>query len=131
MNCQERQDLMFLFAADLLEEGQHQEIRAHVATGCPRCTGGLAEAEAALSQIPASIDPVNPPPSAKDRLMARVASTAAARSRSSRAAWGIALAACIGLVIGGVALHFYEGPIHDRELADAQEQLKQVRGTLE
>src|SRR3954454_21685295 len=112
MNCQERQDLMFLFAANLLEEGQYQEIRAHVATGCPRCTGALGEAAAALSQIPASIDPVNPPAAAQDRLMARVAATAAARSRPSRAAWGIALAACIGVVIGGVALHFYESPIH-------------------
>src|SRR3954454_22176245 len=107
MNCQERQDLMFLFAANLLEEGQQQEIRAHVATGCPRCTGALAEAEAALSQIPASIDPVHPPAAAKDRLMARVASSATAtRSRTSRAGWGIALAACIGLVVGGAALHF-------------------------
>ena len=122
---------MFLFAADLLEEGQQHEVRAHVATGCPRCTGALAEAEAALSLIPASIDPVNPPPAAKDRLMARVASSAATRSRTSRAGWGIALAACIGLVVGAAALHFYENSIHKRELADAHEQLKQVRGTLE
>jgi anti-sigma-K factor RskA len=117
MNCQERRELMYLYAADLLEEGQQQEIRAHVATGCPRCAGALAEAEASLAQIPASIEPVAPPPAALDRLMNRVAS---GQSRGSgRSGWAIALAACIGLVIGGFALHFAEKGSHQQSMDDA------------
>jgi anti-sigma-K factor RskA len=128
---------MFLYAADLLDEGQQLEIRAHVAGGCPRCVGALAEAEAELTRIPASAPPVAPPPRVLNRLIRRVTSDRARGTRSPNA-WGLAMvAACIGLVVGGVALHFYARQRHQRAteqlvtaLADRQQQLDDLRGMI-
>jgi anti-sigma-K factor RskA len=73
MNCDERKDLLLLYAADALEAEPREEMADHLATGCPRCAGAIAEAEAVLGHLAAVLEPVEPPAAVRDRLMARIA----------------------------------------------------------
>ena len=73
MNCDERHDALLLYAAGSLDGGERDGLRAHLESGCPQCAGSLAEAEAILNQLPVALDPVEPPPSVREGLMARVA----------------------------------------------------------
>ncbi|HKQ59776.1 MAG TPA: hypothetical protein VJS92_00745, partial [Candidatus Polarisedimenticolaceae bacterium] len=86
MNCDERAELWLLYAADLVEPAEQDELRSHLAAGCPRCAGSLAEAHAVLTQLPLALDPVAPPPELKERLLARVAASprVAGRERTAR-----------------------------------------------
>jgi hypothetical protein len=70
--CAERQDSIFLLAAGELEPAEMQELRAHLATGCPICAGVLAEAEATLAQMALAIEPVEPSAQTREALMARI-----------------------------------------------------------
>jgi anti-sigma-K factor RskA len=73
MTCDERRELLFLFAAGELEDGERDELRAHISDGCPQCLGALAEAEAAIARLASEIAPVNPPEGVRRALAARVA----------------------------------------------------------
>src|SRR6478609_1141917 len=77
MNCEQRRDLMPLLLVDALEPAEAAALRAHLATGCPRCAAYLAEADATLAYLPYALDPVDPRPEARDRLMERVEQHAA------------------------------------------------------
>jgi hypothetical protein len=72
MTCDERRDTVFLYAAGELEPSEREVVRAHLLSGCPRCSGTLAEAEAVLASIPLALEPVTPGAATKDKLMARV-----------------------------------------------------------
>ena len=74
MTCDERRDLILLCAADAVEPPEREELRAHLRSGCPRCAGGLAEAETVLAQLPLALAPVAPSPQVRQRLLARVES---------------------------------------------------------
>ncbi|HZM68764.1 MAG TPA: anti-sigma factor, partial [Candidatus Cryosericum sp.] len=50
-------------------------IGAHLASGCPRCAGGLAEAEAVLGHLPFVLAPERPPASVREELLRRVAAS--------------------------------------------------------
>jgi anti-sigma-K factor RskA len=78
VTCEERKDLLLLHAAGTLEATEAVELRAHLATGCPVCAGHLAEANATLAQLPLALEVQNPPPEAKKRLFARIATDQAA-----------------------------------------------------
>jgi len=65
---------MPLLLLDGLEPAEAAALRAHLATGCTRCASYLAEADATLGHLPYALDPVAPPPSARQRLMTRIAS---------------------------------------------------------
>jgi anti-sigma-K factor RskA len=126
MNCNERQDLMLPYAAELLDEAQQAEIRAHLAGGCAACDAALIEAQKLLEQIPASVDPVAPPPDAVKKLMQRVRSEQAMPASSRRIGFRwVAIAACVGLLIGHVATHYYDesvGRLSDmREVMESQQ----------
>jgi anti-sigma-K factor RskA len=109
MNCNERQDLMLPYAAELLDEAQQAEIRAHLESGCTACDAALVEAQKLLEQIPASVDPVAAPPDAIKKLMQRVRSEQAMAGSSRRIGFRwVAIAACLGLLIGHVATHYYD-----------------------
>lgn len=56
----------------MLDPAEREALRAHLETGCPTCAGALAEAQATLALMAASVSPVNPPAGAVDRLMARI-----------------------------------------------------------
>jgi anti-sigma-K factor RskA len=73
VNCQERKDLLLLYAAGELDAAETKEMRNHLATGCPTCTANLAEAQAVWTAIPMALESVPPPSSVKRRLMDRIA----------------------------------------------------------
>lgn len=79
MNCKDRQDLMLLYLADALDPAERDELRAHLQSGCPTCAGYLAEAEATTAHLAITLDPVQPRPEVRQRLMQRVKN----QSRSS------------------------------------------------
>ncbi|HEY7087828.1 MAG TPA: anti-sigma factor [Tepidisphaeraceae bacterium] len=136
MTCEDRRDLIFLYAADALDDGEQQELRQHLASGCATCAATLEQAEATIAQIPLALDPVSPPQQARERLMRRVT---AEQTRSSGSGWRTAaLAACVGLVLGGLMLHFIESARHEKELNDAlamvsqrDQQLGEMKGMME
>lgn len=72
MTCDERKDLLLLYAGDMLDPAEREALRAHLLTGCPACSGALAEAEATLAQMALAVDPIAPPAAALDKLMARI-----------------------------------------------------------
>ncbi len=72
MTCDQRRDLLLLYAFDALEATEAEEMRQHLQSGCPACAGSLAEAQAVASSLPLALDPVTPPPQAKARLMQRI-----------------------------------------------------------
>ena len=76
MSCDERRDLLMLYAADALEPAEREALAAHLATGCPRCAGGLAEAEATIAHLPLALEAVTPSESVRAALMLRVRSGA-------------------------------------------------------
>jgi anti-sigma-K factor RskA len=73
MTCEERRDALFLLAAEELDAPERDEQRAHLASGCPRCLGALAEAQAAVARFAAELPPVEPPDSVRRALAARIA----------------------------------------------------------
>lgn len=72
MSCEKRRDLLMLYVAEALDPAEREAIRAHLATGCPRCAGALAEAEATLGHLPLGLDPVAPRAETRAALMRRV-----------------------------------------------------------
>jgi hypothetical protein len=103
MTCDQRRDLMPLLLMDSLEPAEALELRAHLAGGCPRCAGALAEAETALSYLPFALRETVPGAVVRDRLMARISRGEPRRgtgrvSRWIRAAMPAALAACLTFV---------------------------------
>jgi anti-sigma-K factor RskA len=119
MTCDERKDLILLYAADALDEAEGQELRTHLRGGCATCAQVLAEAEDTVARFPEALAPVDPPPAALNRLMRRVVADQA-RGQSSGAGWRIAaIAACIGIAVGAFGIHSYESNRHEKALNDA------------
>jgi anti-sigma-K factor RskA len=110
---------MLLYVTDALDAPERDELRAHLAAGCPACAGALAEAHATVAQLPQALPRIPPPPQARDRLMQRVLSDASSRRSMSGAAssaratggvrwsrvWGTA--ASIAAIIGIAAALVY------------------------
>lgn len=86
MNCEDRQDLMPLYLVDALDDTEREALRAHVKTGCPRCAGYLAEAQAVLAHLPLTLEPITPPDSVRQRLLRRVAQQTSQASTPQAAA---------------------------------------------
>lgn len=88
MTCEERKEQLLLYAADALDPDEREEVQTHLRSGCPRCAGSLAEAEAVLAHLPLVLEPVAPSPGLRERLMERIRSEdsaeAAAREKSPR-----------------------------------------------
>ena len=74
--CRDRREAIFLLAAGVLESGEEHDVASHLATGCARCAGALAEAREALSLLPQSLDPVTPPAGVRARLLVRATGVA-------------------------------------------------------
>ncbi|MFI5317411.1 MAG: anti-sigma factor domain-containing protein [Myxococcota bacterium] len=112
MTCAERRDSLFLLAADELDGAERDELRAHLADGCPRCLGALAEAQAAVAKLALQIEPVTAPDNVRRALAERVALEARLReppplaesAPSARASWlHTALAAGLAAVLAAGA----------------------------
>lgn len=82
MSCEARRDQILLRAGAALEPAEQAEIDNHLASGCPRCVGALAEAEAVLAHLGLALAPVAPPAESRDRLLARVARFRDRRTRA-------------------------------------------------
>src|SRR5262245_64672601 len=72
MTCEQRREQILLFAADALDASERDELTQHLRSGCPRCAGSFAEAQAVLASLPLALDPATPSPDVKQRLMQRV-----------------------------------------------------------
>jgi hypothetical protein len=141
-------DTLFLFAAEVLDEPEREELARHLATGCPRCAEGLARSRDALALLAQALEPVAPPPGAKQRLLARIAASESPRRRAPgrRARWlgphrGVALAAGIGVLAGAclaalLVWRFAASPLAtrsaalERELAATLAALEERRDTI-
>jgi anti-sigma-K factor RskA len=74
LDCQDRKDLILLYAAGALDEGESAELRQHLAGGCPQCAGYYAEAEAVLGLLPLSLPPQSPSPVLRQSVLNRARS---------------------------------------------------------
>src|SRR5262245_58971545 len=111
---------MPLYVADAMDASERQALRAHLADGCPRCAGALAEAQAVVSRLPEALPTLMPSAAARDRLMARVAADvsretrpATAPVRPRRSFLTPALAACVGAILAGLAVRAAMRPPFD------------------
>jgi anti-sigma-K factor RskA len=118
MICEERAEHILGYAADALEAEEREAVARHLATGCPRCAGALAEAESVLAQLALSVPPLDPSPAARARLLARlegasprllrapsVAPSPAAAGRPARN-WRAVVSAAIAAGVVAVVTHF-------------------------
>lgn len=123
---------MLLYVTDAMEESERVELRAHLASGCPKCAGALAEAQATVAHLPLSLDPQPAPKSARDTLLNRVAADKAATPplassrKSFSSGWFLrtAIAACIGAIITFAALYM---PMHRKLMPIEADQLQFVK----
>lgn len=62
MTCDEAKDLITLYASGALPDDEAAALCAHLASGCPRCAGALAEAQATVAHLALSLppDPASP-----------------------------------------------------------------------
>jgi hypothetical protein len=67
MKCDQLEDLILFHAGGAAEAAESRAVLEHLSSGCPRCAGRLAEAEAALASLPLAIEPVAPSPDVKRR----------------------------------------------------------------
>lgn len=73
-----------------INDTDYSLLRAHVAGGCPRCAGRMAEAQSVYEQIGLSLPPVAPSPDVKSRLMHKL-TAAPANEASVAAASGVSM----------------------------------------
>jgi anti-sigma-K factor RskA len=119
MICEERAEHILGYAADALEADEREAVARHLATGCPRCAGALAEAESVLAHLALSVPPLDPSPSVRARLLARlegaVSTSPGARSGASLPAepvrprawnWRAGVAAALAAGLVAVVTHF-------------------------
>jgi hypothetical protein len=128
------------YAAGALDAAEREALRAHLATGCPRCALELAEAEATVAQLPLALDPVQPSAAARDRLMARVKSSpttlrALAPMRiapaPARSRWlSYAAAACVGALLAALTVQYAYRGIYQNRIARAETELADVKQRL-
>lgn len=114
MTCEEYKDLMSAYLLDGLSVEERDAVRSHLQSGCPRCAGSLAEAEAVLARLSLAVAPVNPPAYLRQKLLSRVAASAstaaipitrpAPASKGGRfiLPWGLGIAASIAAVMLGL-----------------------------
>lgn len=115
MTCDERKDLLLMYAADAVDDAERRELEAHLASGCPACAGALSEAQTTLANLPLALERVAPPAGARDRIMQRVladASSPAAQPmrRPGSGGWlAMAAAAAILVFVVGMTLRAITG----------------------
>lgn len=84
------------YVARTLEPDEEASFRAHL-EGCAECRAAVAALERDLAWLPMGVTPVAPPPGMPHRITQRVLG----RRRPWQQAWPVALAASLGLIVGG------------------------------
>jgi anti-sigma-K factor RskA len=77
VTCDEAKDLISLYASGALPDDEATALCAHLASGCPRCAGALAEAQATVAHLALSLPPGSASPAAWQAIESRI--TAAAK----------------------------------------------------
>lgn len=146
MRCEELKEFLPLYLLELLGEEEREAVREHADGGCPRCAAELAAARVTLDTLPLALDPEEPSPMARSRLLAAARERAGARPARPRArAWLRAAAAAVtaalvgAIVTGAGAARRYRGQMAalqsqlDRqgdELAALREQMLRARDSI-
>jgi anti-sigma-K factor RskA len=127
VTCEEYKDLMPAYLLGTLDLEEIESLRAHLQTGCPRCAGALAEAEAALSPLPLALPPVMPPARIREQLLARIGARKVAPlvRRRTVLPWSIGIAA--SLVAVGLGVWAFQ---QQRTNTELQTNLTDLRGSL-
>ena len=73
VNCHEYQDLMLPYLCSASDALEWSEVRSHLASGCPSCWGMLTEMQMVVALLGLSLPPVEPPDTARDFLLQKVA----------------------------------------------------------
>jgi len=141
MTCDARRDDILLYVADALDRDEREAVDAHLASGCPRCAGHLAQASSVLGHLPLVLPPVEPPPRLRERLMERVAAdhkrgsvTPFPARGSWLVGWGrpaVTAALAAGLLYALVVLPLRERQRSlDAELTAQRRTIDELRGEL-
>lgn len=128
MSCDERAELLMLYAVGALEAEEQRELEQHLETGCPRCAGALAEAEALAAQLPLALAPVAPPARVRERLMAQI-SRAPFWTSWVRPAIAAGVAAILALVLS-FALFDRGGPALEDRVARQDSRIEELQGEI-
>jgi anti-sigma-K factor RskA len=114
-----------IYALGALDGDELTAFEAHLAAGCPECERHIITTREALTLLPRSLMPVDPPPTVRARVLQQVAAEAAAPqpvTRLPRRRWwtmGVSALTAAGLLIG---LSFY--------LYQTWQELQQERGVI-
>jgi len=149
MRCEEIRELLPLHAVGALEASEAAAVRAHLASGCPRCASELASLVETAAQIPFAGKLEEPSAMARARLMAKLRdeSTAAAPRKPEtrpaiwRSAGWVAAAAAVVLafVSGNATSRRYQSEAADlkaqlqtqkEELVRLEQQVRHTRDTI-
>jgi len=147
---QEYLDLCAGFVLDCLSEDERNRLDAHLATGCSECDAALKDYAESASLLAAVAPPVAPPAALKAKVMdavraerAPVIALAPRAARPSSWTWGLAVAAAVCAIVGGLAwmraahLSAELAIAHDRaenlseQLEDTTAELLDVRSQLQ
>jgi anti-sigma-K factor RskA len=138
MTADDRSDAILLYAAGLLEGAELRRLEEQLRAG--DFARELREARALVAQISLGLDPVEPSPESKERLLAQIASSAppipepAARSGRMRLALVATIAALLGAAIA-TALSYWLGTLPARREAglqvEARAELERANRALE
>lgn len=63
---------MLPYLSGTLDDVEAEDMRAHLAQGCPSCIGALAEARATVQHLPLLLEPVPPGSQVRERLLKRI-----------------------------------------------------------
>jgi hypothetical protein len=128
MSCAERRDAILLLAAGALEPDEQAELEAHLETGCPRCAGERAAADATLAHLAFALDPIEPPAEVRARLLAALdeaqpaggGAGGSAAPRRARRWLALAGAAAAGAVLAFGAAQFAGQRALERQVAELE-----------
>jgi hypothetical protein len=73
LSCEDYDDLLMELALGTLALDEGDALRDHLARGCPRCAGRLAEFHSTLSLLPLALPTAGAPAGVRQRLIARAA----------------------------------------------------------
>jgi anti-sigma-K factor RskA len=100
VDCIDRRDLIFLYAAGELDASESGPLREHLATGCPQCAGYLAEAQNNLAMMPLALPSTPLPAGLKQKILNRAIAEARSQSNPMRIGWDrIVLPSAIAAVL--------------------------------
>lgn len=142
MDCNEISDQVLLYAASALSREEAEPVRRHLSSGCPRCAGVLAEAEATLALLAMTLPPATPPEELRRRLLERlkdenrplpplpeetVAPMRLVGNRPAAPWWAqVAFPSAIAAAVAAAITIFFGVRVQQNQAVEQQAQLQQV-----